>query len=113
MGVSTRCNYEVILQLPLVTVISQVNAGVDILIFHPLKSRHVRVPPGRVAAEKVIRLTWQFILARYLRGLAASHDLHAYHRGGYCHRLAGNSPAGWPGRPWLAQNRHRLRRSQE
>ena len=54
-------NYKVVFELPLVTVIDEINPGIDAFVFHLCIGRHVRPPLHRVHTDEVVRLARQFV----------------------------------------------------
>jgi hypothetical protein len=59
LPVSSGCHAEIVLQLPLVSVILEVDAGIDRQIAHPREGRDSSAPFGRIVADKVIHLARQ------------------------------------------------------
>ena len=59
--VGTGFDYEIIFELPLITVIDQINAVINVCILDPGVSRDIRAPLGRIAPEEVIAHTRQLI----------------------------------------------------
>ena len=67
LRVSARRDHEVIFELPMVTVVDQVDAGIHSLIFHLAVGRHICAPLLPIAANEVVGLAGKFILAGYSR----------------------------------------------
>src|SRR5690349_7915162 len=61
LRVRTGSYDEVIFQLVLVAVVSQIHAGIDIAILHPAKQWHVRTPFPRVVANEVVGLAGKLL----------------------------------------------------
>ena len=47
-------DYQVIFKLPLIAIVGQVNAGIDVFVFDLFVGRNVRPPFVRVIADKII-----------------------------------------------------------
>ena len=69
--IGARRDLEVILETPLIAVIDEVDAGIDIAPREAAIAANARVPLFRIGADQVIRDAWQWFrggdLARWLR----------------------------------------------
>ncbi len=77
--VGSRRHDEVILQLPLVAVVDQVNARIDSLVLHLRVGRNIRAPLRRIVADEVVARPRQFIHASYFGGGIGIAELHPQH----------------------------------
>ena len=55
-GVGPGCDQEVVLELTLIAVVREVDAGIDVLIENPPVRRDIRTPPRRIVADEVVGL---------------------------------------------------------
>ena len=78
-GVCPRSNYEVVLQLPLVAVVDEVHAWINILIPHLGIARNVGPPLLWIAADEVIAYSREFFGARHPRPWIGPDQPHADH----------------------------------
>jgi len=79
MRVCTRCDDKVILKLPLVAVVNQINAGINSFVLHLGVGRNIAVPLRRVVTDEIVALARQFVRARHSRrriGIAEFHPQH-------------------------------------
>src|SRR5690242_697477 len=71
--------HEVILQLPLVTVIDQVHTGIDVGILNPGIVGHVGAPLRGIVADEVVAPARQLLQPAYLRSHVGANKPHAQH----------------------------------
>ena len=65
MRVGTRRNDKVILKLPLIAVVDQVDAGINSFVLHFRVGRDIAAPLLRIVADEVVALAGQFIHASH------------------------------------------------
>src|SRR5205085_3431636 len=75
-GIRAWRDREVILQLPLVAVVKEVDAGVDALVANAPVRRDVRAPLLRVIADEVVDLPRLRLSRRRPRPPVRAHELH-------------------------------------
>src|SRR3981081_1877143 len=84
--VRPRSHDEVILQLPLVAVVDQVNAGINSFVLHLRVSRNVRPPLRRIVADEVVTRAGEFVRASNLGGGVGVAQLHPQYAAGHALR---------------------------
>ena len=80
-GVSPRRDNEIVFELLLVSVIHQVDTGVDSPLGNLAVIGHVRVPLLRVPADKIVAPARQFVQTRQFGRRTAAYKTHS-HQGG-------------------------------
>jgi len=74
--VSTRRDFKIVFQSPLVPVINKVNSWVNVLIAHPRKLRNIAMPFGGIVSDEVIALAGKLFVTRSGRVLIGSVQRH-------------------------------------
>ena len=70
LWVCARRHHKVILELPLVAVINQIHAGVDVPVAYFCVSGNLCLPPSRIVSDQIVDETWQPLCSRNLgRGI--------------------------------------------
>jgi len=77
--VGAGLDYEIVFQLPLVAVIHQVHARIDVRIFHLGVVRHVGAPLLGIIADEVVRLARQFVETDHFGVRVGAYQFHAQH----------------------------------
>ena len=67
---------EVELELALIAVVDDVDAGVDVAIFDLRVAADTRAPQARIVADQVVREAWQHTAAAALRAGRRAHEPH-------------------------------------
>ena len=65
-GARARRHHKIIFELPLIAVINQVDAGINILVTDLAKRRHASPPLARIVAQEIIHLGRQLLQPRGL-----------------------------------------------
>ena len=81
--VRSRRHDKVILQLPLVAVVNQVNVGIDCLVLHLRVGQNMAAPLRRIIADEVVARARQLIQARNLGRRIGIAELHPQHATGH------------------------------
>ncbi len=89
-GIGAGGDHEVVFQLPLVAVIDEGHAGVDLLVFHLRVRGNVGPPPGRIIADEGVHLAGEFPEPGHLRRGVGPDEPHAQQ----CIRLGLRLPQG-------------------
>lgn len=103
--IGARSNHKIVLQLPLVAVVQEIDAWIDTVICNLPIGRDIRSPLGRIVAKEIVNRTWQLFHTSDTRNSVRTEQLHTqhiFHRGCLLRRAAGL----W--RKRLAQAEHRL-----
>src|SRR5207249_5981608 len=69
-----RLDHKVVFQLALVTVVNDVNTGVNAFVVHARIRGHIRSPLAGVIAEKVVHFAGQLILSQNFRVRSCSNE---------------------------------------
>src|SRR5207244_600064 len=59
--IRARLDYKIVLKLPLVAVVNQVNAVINILVFDSGIRTDIGLPLSRIAAQKIVALSRQLV----------------------------------------------------
>ena len=81
LGVRTRSDDEVVLELPLAAVVDEVDTRIDVLVGHLSIERDIAPPLARVVAEEVVRSTGHLALPVDLRSGVRAHQTCPQHGG--------------------------------
>jgi hypothetical protein len=80
VGVGARAHNEVVLQLTLVAVIDEIDAGVEVVVPHLGIRGHIGAPLGGVVADEVVGLAGQFFQLHHARVGVSSQNDHSERR---------------------------------
>ena len=80
---------EVVLELPLVAVIDEIDPAIDLAVMHLGIGRHIGAPSRRILADEVVRLAGEFVAPAHKWLARRTHEAHAEHG-----RIRLNPPVG-------------------